>query len=472
MVQTLRMWHGRCLRQRLHMSLKTRGSVKMKSKAASSGAHSTRNNPGSSSPAEPERATPSAGEAGLLLEAFETFTRVSTSLESAFEQLKARAQRLSDELEVRNRQLKKSLRERAEARNYLRRILEHLPCGVVVLDAHGDVTLCNPVAAKLLGEPEVRSTRRRTGLRPVRNLGLRKSLMASRSGAGGSEESEMVYEARGQRRTLALSDTPLMDSAGSPAGTLHIIRDITRIKALEEQSKRGERLSAMGEMAVELAHEIRNPLGSIELFASLLESELPQGSDLSRWALNIRIGSRSLNNIVSNMLHFANPLTPTLADVDLHQIVREILSFMEPITSQRDIQVSLRLEAVRPVIRGDHELLKQMILNLLQNSLQAMPSRGLLTLATRDLPASAEKASRGGLELSIEDTGLGIPPENVERIFDPFFTTNRNGNGLGLSVVHQIVERHAGFISVTSQVNKGTVFTITFQRSGEIPNAA
>ncbi len=444
----------------------------MMSRATTSDVQSSRDDPGSSSPATPKKTPPSAGEAGLLLEAFETFTRVSTSLESAFEQLKARAQRLSDELAVRNRQLKKSLRERAEARNYLRRILEHLPCGVVVLDMHGDVTLCNPVAAKLLGEPEVRSTRRRTGLRPLRNLGLRERLMTTSSGVDGPEESEMVYEARGQKRTLAFSDTPLMDSAGSPAGTLHIIRDVTRIKALEEQSKRGERLAAMGEMAVELAHEIRNPLGSIELFASLLENELPQGTDLSRWASNIRIGSRSLNNIVSNMLHFANPLTPTLVDVDLHQIVREILSFMEPITSQRDIQVSVRPDAVRPVIRGDPELLKQMILNLLQNSLQAMPSRGLLSLATRDLPASAERAFPGGLELSIEDTGLGIPPENVGRIFDPFFTTNRNGNGLGLSVVHQIVERHAGFISVTSQVDRGTVFTITFQRSGEIPNAA
>ncbi len=442
------------------------------SRALTSGSTSNRNRAGLLSAQLPTKNPPSAGEAGLLLEAFETFTRVSTSLESAFEQLKARAQRLSDELEVRNRQLKKSLRERAEARNYLRRILEHLPCGVVVLDGNGNVTLCNPVAARLLGEPEVKAARSRTRLRPVRNRGLHESLIASRSGTGGSEESEIVHEAQGQKRTLALSGTPLMDSAGSPIGTLHIIRDVTRIKALEEQSKRGERLSAMGEMAVELAHEIRNPLGSIELFASLLENELPQGSDSSRWASNIRIGSRSLNNIVSNMLHFSNPLTPKLEDVDLHQIIREILGFMEPITSQRDIQVSMRLEAVYPVIRGDPELLKQMILNLLQNSMQAMPSRGSLILATRDLTSLPEKPASEGIELSIEDTGLGIPPENVERIFDPFFTTNRNGNGLGLSVVHQIVEQHAGFISVASQLNKGTVFTITFQRSGKIPDAA
>ncbi|NWG12576.1 MAG: PAS domain S-box protein [Acidobacteria bacterium] len=430
------------------------------------------NVPAASSPQVQAQTSASAGEAGLLLEAFETFTRVSTSLESAFEQLKERAERLSEELEVRNRQLKRSLRERAEARNYLRRILEHLPCGVMVLDTRGNVTLCNPVAAALLGEPEVRPNRARPRARHVRNRTLRECFMNPHSPAGASGETEIAHEIHGQKRILALSGTPLMDSAGSHIGTLHIIRDVTQIKALEEQNKRGERLSAMGEMAVELAHEIRNPLGSIELFASLLENELPRDTDPSRWASNIRIGSRSLNNIVSNMLHFANPLTPTFTGVDLHQIVREILSFMEPITSQRDIQVQVHLEATHPTIRGDRELLKQMILNLVQNSVQAMPSRGSLILRTRDLTSRLDNTQSGRMELSIEDTGLGIAPENLGRIFDPFFTTNKNGSGLGLSVVHQIVEQHAGIITVASEVNKGTVFTIAFQKVGEIPNAA
>jgi two-component system sensor histidine kinase FlrB len=248
-------------------------------------------------------------------------------------------------------------------------------------------------------------------------------------------------------------------------GSLHIMRDVTEMKALQEQSKRGERLSAMGEMAVELAHEIRNPLGSIELFASLLEKELPRQSDPRRWAENIRIGSRSLNNIVSNMLHFANPLTPSFDKVNLHELIDEILSFTDPILRQREIGVEKTLRAGRATIVGDRELLKQMILNLVLNSLQAMPSQGCLRIASRDVNDLPGGASCEGLELKIEDTGLGIPPENLSRVFDPFFTTNRKGTGLGLSVVHQIVDQHSGFIKLESEVNVGTAFTIVLPKT-------
>jgi len=410
-------------------------------------------------------------EANLLLEAFQTFTKASDSLESAFQQLQARAQRLSEELEARNRELKKSLREKAEAQKYLKTILERLPCGVLVLDTRGNATLCNPVAGELLGEPGVGTSRRFTVSRPLRNRSLREHLTSSVARVPGKETEVPIESGRGTS-ICALSGTPLTNASGKACGTLYIIRDITEIKALEEQSKRSERLSAMGEMAVELAHEIRNPLGGIELFASLLERELPSGSDTGRWAENILIGSRSLNNIVSNMLHFANPLAPTFGQVDLHQVVREIVGFMEPIMSQREVQVLERLDACDPNITGDRELLKQMILNLVHNAMQAMPSRGSLTVSSRDLSATPGVASSEGLEFSIQDTGLGIPPENIDRIFDPFFTTNRNGTGLGLSVVHQIVDRHSGVIAVTSEVNRGTAFTISFPRNREVSNAA
>jgi signal transduction histidine kinase len=417
---------------------------------------------------------PAAGrpaEAHLLLEAFQTFTKASDSLESAFQQLQARAQRLSEELETRNRELKKSLREKAEVQNYLKTILERLPCGVLVLDAKGNVTLCNPVAGDLLGEPGVRTVRRLPKGRPLRSRALRSQLAASVSQAPGMEIEVPVDSGRGAR-ICALSGTPLANASGEMRGTLHIIRDVTDIKALEEQNKRSERLSAMGEMAVELAHEIRNPLGGIELFASLLERELPKESDTGRWAENILIGSRSLNNIVSNMLHFSNPLAPTFGNVDIHQVIREILGFMEPIMCQREVRILERLDASNPIIIGDRELLKQMILNLVHNSMQAMPSRGSLAISSRDLPATPGVAFSDGLEFSIQDTGLGIPPENIDRIFDPFFTTNRNGTGLGLSVVHQIVDRHSGVIAVTSEVNRGTVFTVSFPRTRTASNAA
>jgi signal transduction histidine kinase len=399
------------------------------------------------------------GETKLLLQAFEMFTNASSSLETAFAQLQAHAQKLTEELEAKNLELEKSLREKQEAQNYLKNILERLPCGVIVLDNNGEPALCNPVASEFL-EPAITGARKRA--RSFLTKELRNHLSASAQVRSPNLEWEIPFVRGNRKRTLATTGAPLTDEAGIKIGTLHILRDITEMKALQEQSKRVERLSAMGEMAVELAHEIRNPLGSIELFTSLLVKDL--SGDHRRWAENISVGIRSLNTIVSNMLQFANPITPALAKVSLHDVVQEILNFTDPIMRQREVRVEARLEAENPVITGDHELLKQMMLNLIFNAMKAMPSRGSLTIATRNVRA---KGSKPLLELQIKDTGVGIPPENLGHIFDPFFTTNKNGTGLGLSVVHQIVDRHLGKIEVSSEVNRGTTFKILFGKERE-----
>ncbi len=411
-------------------------------------------------------------EARLLMEAFEVFTQASSSLEVAFQQLQAHARRLSEELEQKNRQLEESLREKEEAQNYLRTILERLPCGVLVLDRSGEVALCNELASRLLDQPRRRSAKTKKRSCALKGSALRECFTRSVSDSEREKEIEIPVVSAGKMRVLATSGTPLTDPSGAPAGTLHIIRDITQMKALEEQGKRGERLSAMGEMAVELAHEIRNPLGSIELFASLLQKELPNESDMGRWAENIRVGSRSLNNIVANMLHFANPFSPTFTEVDIHCVIEEVLQFTEPIMRQREIRVEERLETRDPLICGDRELLKQAILNLILNSMQAMPSEGRLLVSTRGVQTLPGGAPCGGLELQVQDTGVGIPPENLGRVFDPFFTTNRNGTGLGLSVVHQIVDKHSGFIRVESTVNEGTTFTIILPSARIVSGAA
>jgi PAS domain S-box-containing protein len=405
-------------------------------------------------------------DARLLLEAFEMFTHASGSLESAFTHLQARAQRLTEELEAKNIELGRSLFEKEQAQNYLKTILERLPCGVLVLNEKGAVTLCNDIASELLKCFKGKS--RKKGEHDDSSLSnrMRNYLAESVSLGGKQEELEIPFVSGGRSKTLATSGAPLTDAAGRGIGTLHIIRDITEMKALQEHSKRMERLSAMGEMAVELAHEIRNPLASIELFDSLLENEL--SGDAKRWAENIRIGIQSLNNIVSNMLQFARPLSPSLSPVDAHDVIREVLNFTEPIMTQRQVSVLPQLNAEHPVISADRELFKQMLLNLVLNAMNAMPSKGSLTVSTRNLGREQSSRDGGGLELKIRDTGLGIPAENLNRIFDPFFTTNRNGTGLGLSVVHQIVERHGGSIEVSSEINLGTTFTIVF---GDAPGS-
>jgi PAS domain S-box-containing protein len=404
------------------------------------------------------------GETKLLLQAFEMFTQASSSLESAFSQLQARVQRLTEELEAKNIELERSLLEKQEAQNYLRTILERLPCGVFVLDEKGNLALCNPMAADVLKHSHQQLIERGECNRPFLSEEMRNYLAASVSDNGANAEAEIPFSSEHKKRILATSGTPLSGANGTKIGTLHIIRDITEVKALQEQNKKIERLSAMGEMAVELAHEIRNPLGSIELFASLLVKEL--SDDPKRWAENIRIGIRSLNTIVSNMLQFANPLNPVFSQVDVHDVIQEILKFSDPLMSQRQVHLEIGLKAAAPMISADRELLKQMMLNLIFNAMKAMPSQGSLIIRTRNIDIAREQKKFNLLELQIQDTGIGIPPENLDRIFDPFFTTNKNGTGLGLSVVHQIVKKHRGSIRVSSKVNHGTTFTIVF---GDMP---
>ncbi|MDR0310004.1 MAG: PAS domain-containing protein [Acidobacteriota bacterium] len=394
----------------------------------------------------PENARQS-GETGLLIEAFRTFTLASNSLELTFSQLQSRVRRLTEELEAKNRELERSLREKQEAQEYLRTILEKLPCGVFVLEETGAMTLCNPMAAEVLRESRGEAGRFRSD--ELRNL-------FTASAEEKREEMEITLAAGGEKKVLATSGAPLEDDRGRSLGTLHIIRDVTEVKALEEKNQRGERLAAMGEMAAELAHEIRNPLGSIDLFASLLMRECT--GDLRNWAENIRIGARSLNTIVSNMLHFTGPLSPVFAEMDIHEILRETGSFCEPMIRQRGVRWEIGLAADCSLINGDRELIKQLVLNLIFNAMKAMPSEGSLAVRTRNVDGK----NRRRLELRVEDTGVGITPEHLDKIFDPFFTTNKNGTGLGLSIVNQIVESHSGEIRVKSKVNRGTVFTILF----------
>jgi two-component system sensor histidine kinase FlrB len=401
---------------------------------------------------------PEAGERNLLLQAFEIFTQASNSLESAYSQLQIRVQRLTEELEAKNIELEKSLREKEEAQSYLRNILERLPCGVFVLDEEGNLSLCNPMASEVFEQSDCLLPG--THKHPFLSSEMRSYLTSAGAPNGCDAEVELPALTSDKKRILSTSWAPLADSAGDRIGTLHIIRDITEVKMLQEQNKRIERLSAMGEMAAELAHEIRNPLGSIELFSSLLVKDLT--GDLKRWAESIRVGIRSLNTIVSNMLHFANPISPAFSIVNVHEIIEEILGFSDPIMSQREVHVVTRLKAENPEINGDPELLKQMLLNLIFNAMKAMPAQGSLTIKTRTIRHANGMHREGCLEVKIQDTGIGIPPENLKRIFDPFFTTNKNGTGLGLSVVHQIVEKHSGMIRVSSKVNQGTTFTIIF----------
>ncbi|MBI1748059.1 MAG: PAS domain S-box protein [Acidobacteria bacterium] len=395
----------------------------------------------------------------LLLQAFDQFTKVSGSLELSYSQLQKRAENLSIELETSNRKLTQNLEEKERVRNYLNSILESLPCGVVVVDLQGEVTIGNRLAARLLSVPEARA--KGVGYSCVDLFGSHPIATHIANGLLEPNRSlnDVELEADTGGTVLAVSSSPMAGPAGDIVGVTFIIKDVTPIKKLQAQNQRAERLSAMGEMAVELAHEIRNPLASIELLASLLCKTLPAGKEPSVWAGHIRVGVRSLNAILTNMLHFSRDWTPSFQPVNLNSLIDETLGFAGPLIQARGVSLLKSYPTVPVIIPGDRELLKQMFLNLIFNALQAMPDSGILEVAV-GYSGESQSAGERFLEIRIKDTGRGIPGEQLDKIFDPYFTTTKTGNGLGLAVVHRIIESHHGRIRVESTANLGTTFTI------------
>ena len=396
-----------------------------------------------------------------LIHAFDLFNQASDSLQQSYQELQAEAHRLSAELTNTNAELERSLLEKDSYKNYLKNILESLSNGVMVVSHEERVTICNPSAAKLLGLPQEMARNAKTyGELPLPQALQRLIDNGLNSDQHPGEDLELqIRSTEGLSRHLMVSFSHVMDQQCRRSGVTVILKDVTRLKELEVQTQRAQQLQAMGEMAVQLAHEIRNPLGSIELFASLLGNELQASPEYKGWADQIITGVKFLNNIVTNMLTFSRSSRPQFKEFDLQQLVRETLAFIEPILQQRNILIEPPTRD-SVWIQGDSEMLRQMMMNLFMNALQAMPERGRLSVRIHSDDDS-------GVTIEVEDTGIGIPAENVGRIFDPFFTTHEKGTGLGLSLVHQIVDKHQGKISAQSDFGKGTRFTITLPLRGE-----
>ncbi len=227
------------------------------------------------------------------------------------------------------------------------------------------------------------------------------------------------------------------------------------IKALEAEVDRREHLSMMGNLAATVAHEVRNPLNAISMGLQRLKAEFQptqDESEYSRFIELMRAEVHRLNSIVEEFLTLARPLSikPDLVKVD--QLLKDLTTLTEGDAASLGVEVAVEHHGPRPVVKADPDYLKQVLLNLILNGLQAMPEGGKLTIETsiRD----------GRMRLSVSDTGTGIASENLTRIFEPYFTTKSEGSGLGLAIARRIVESHGGTIEVTSEKGTGTRFDI------------
>lgn len=405
------------------------------------------------------------------LDAFERFQRSTHQLQAAYAALESQVDRLHRELEVTNQELEKNLREKERLEQYLSNIIQGIGVGIVVLDPKGTILMINRAARTLLGlrEEDVGSSLAEA----VEKSALSQNGTAVPGISLDVEEwdREVVVPSKwGEELWLRLRCRRLMTDAGIQMGHLLTVEDFTELRSMEEEVARSQRLAAMGEMAASIVHEVRNPLGSIQLFASLLAQE-PDAAARREIMGRIDAAIGAVEHTLNNLLTFAKPLKPRLKDLDLRALLEETVEFIRPLAQRLRVEIQDHIPCEEIQVQADGAMIKQAILNLLHNALQAMPQGGNIRVwisrvhCNRGGPRS--HAGRDWVELGVEDTGEGIPREILPRVFDPFFSTRAEGTGLGLAIVHNILQAHGGAVKITSAQGHGTTVMMHLPVSAE-----
>ena len=261
---------------------------------------------------------------------------------------------------------------------------------------------------------------------------------------------------------MEITAREVLDMTGQVTAVVSILHDLTEIRELErrrveQQLFESEKLAAVGRLAASIAHEVNNPLEAIKNALYLMESSA-EGDKNSRFLEIARKETERVSHIIRQMLGFARR-SGEVDWVDVNQLIEETLVLLEKKMRQLKIRVNRNLDEALPKIRARADQLRQVILNLIINAQQAIQNDGEITIST----SRYEQALQPSILIQLSDTGVGINEDDVNRIFEPFFSSGKKGTGLGLWVTQDIVRQHGGRIEVTSEVGRGTVFTIVLQ---------
>ena len=396
-----------------------------------------------------------------LARAFASFTEAAGSLERTYGQLQGQVAHLRQELEVTNRDLASSLDDNHRIRERLHRILEGLPCGVLVLEAEARISILNPEAARLVGG----SFEAADALPPALHIALDR---ARQTGA----EPELQLSNESLKNESRINETPLwvairhawLEQSETHATSVFILRDITDAKKLERDRDELRRQQALVEMSALLAHEIRNPLGSLELFAGLL-AEANLEAESHRWIEHVQAGLRTLSATVNNVLQLHHPPQSGRAATftDAGELLDWAHDFLLPLAKQARVEMQVINELHGITMPADRHRLEQVLLNLALNAFRFMPGGGWLSIRGQNCavsPGTADNLAGSGCEIVVRDTGPGIAPDDLPRIFDAGFSTRAGSSGLGLAVCRQIIEEHGGSLSVESRPGHGATFRV------------
>jgi two-component system, NtrC family, sensor kinase len=253
---------------------------------------------------------------------------------------------------------------------------------------------------------------------------------------------------------------PVMNRLGQLERVVYYEKDVTEARKLGQRLQQTERLKALGTLAAGIAHEIRNPLATINFNAQLLHRELSLTAAQSQMFSDVLIEVKKIDHIVQQVLSFARPRQPQFLPNQLNDVVRNCHDLAKVHMRKASIEVVLDLDEEIPAFIMDFNQISQVIMNLIINAIDAMVDGGRLTLKTR------VERDPDAVVLTVSDTGPGILPADVSRIFDPFFTRKPDGTGLGLSISRQILDKHGAFIEVNSVFGPGCTFQVTFPLRG------
>nr|MDA3935902.1 ATP-binding protein [Actinomycetota bacterium] len=386
---------------------------------------------------------------------------------------------LRDSEERRNRDLRdlsgrledayKALEDRAieliNVQDFSQSILRSITSGVLTIGPDGSVMTSNPAAERMIGlsEYEMVPQHIRTLFRD--DGGLTLDIERVLSGRTPLILREVALVTRANKTIQVQASCSRMRAVGGRIlGAVLTIEDVSEVKSLTEQLIRADRLAAMGELTAGVAHEVRNPLGVIRASVQLLEDAECDQVRIYEASGVIKQEIDRLDKVIKALLDFGRPSRPTLMVTRLDEVLNDVVLFTNRFAKQSDVTISLHFsEGLSPVL-GDPDQLKQVFLNLVTNAVQAMEDHG------GHIVVSAEDDG-DFVEARVQDDGPGIPSKDIGKVFDPFHSTRDDGTGLGLTIVHRIIDEHDGHIEVESTPD-GTVFIVSlpiaFEHGGEV----
>ncbi|MDH5384289.1 MAG: PAS domain S-box protein [Candidatus Aminicenantes bacterium] len=359
-----------------------------------------------------------------------------------------------------------------EERNKAHQYLNIAGVIIIAITETGAVSLINKKGCDVLGykEDEIIDKNWFDLCVPERDRKERKETF-QKVMAGNEEEAEdyenTILTKSGEERIIAWHNTTLTDERGSIIGTLSSGEDITQRKQTEEELLRSEKLASLGQLAASVAHEVNNPLAGIlvyiKLFLKKYQEKKLQTEKSEIQLLKMEKELERTCRIIRNLLDFARQSEPTMKPIEINKVIEASLLLVGNQINLENIRLEKKLAPNLLPVLADFDKIQQVLINIILNSIQAMPEGGTLTITTSTAGIiKIGDSQKNAVRIDIEDTGIGIPKENLHKLFTPFFTTKEKGKGvgLGLSVVHGIIGKHKGKIDVESVSDVGTTFTI------------